>query len=72
MDAIQLETDGRFIECPQRGPLHVEYCMGCAQRVSVEQTANRTVVVCEPGDEQRGALWEPLRSPPSPFRLYDD
>jgi hypothetical protein len=72
MDAVRIETDGEFIECPRRGALHVEYCMGCPLRVSVEQTDNRTVVVCEPGDEVLGSLWEPLRSPPAPFRLYED
>ena len=72
MDPIRLETDGNFIECPRHGELHVEYCMGCQRRISIEQTDNRTVVICEPSDEEVGPLWEPLRSPPAPFRLYDD
>lgn len=46
--------------------------MGCPLHISVEQADNRTVVVCEPGDEVLGPLWEPLRSPPAPFRLYED
>ena len=72
MDATRIETDGDFLECPRQGTLHVEYCMGCPRRISVEQVDSRTVVICEPGDEVRGSLWEPLRSPPAPFRLYED
>lgn len=72
MDAVRLETNDNYIECPRQGELHVEYCMGCPRRISVDQTDHRTVVVCEPGDEQVGPLWEPLRTPPSPFRIYED
>ena len=72
MDTLQLETDGNFIDCPRQGELHVEYCMGCPRRVRVDQEGDRTVVVCDPGEEVVGPLWEPLRSPPAPFRLYED
>jgi hypothetical protein len=72
MGTVRLETNGNFIECPRQGELHVEYCMGCSRRTSVEPQRDRTVVVCNPGDEQLGPLWEPLRSPPTPFRLYED
>ena len=72
MDAVRLETHDNLIDCPRQGELHVEYCMGCPRRISVDQTRGRAVVVCDPGDEQVGPLWEPLRSPPSPFRLYED
>jgi hypothetical protein len=73
MDAIRLETNDNLIECPRQGQLHVEYCLGCPRRISVDQTKSRTVVICEPGDEHLGSMWEPLRSsPPAPFRLYED
>lgn len=72
MDTTRLETHNAFVECPRQGPLHVEYCMGCPRRISVDQRDDTTVVVCEPGDDSVGPLWEPLRSPPAPFRLYED
>jgi hypothetical protein len=72
MNTARLETDDNFVQCPRQGEIHVEYCMGCPRRISVEQTGDRTVVICEPGDEQGGPLWEPLRTPPAPFRLYED
>jgi hypothetical protein len=72
MDATRLETDNNLIECPRQGEIHVEYCMGCPRRLTVEEHGARTIVVCEPGDERVGPLWEPLRMPPAPFRLHDD
>jgi hypothetical protein len=72
MDAIRLETTDNFVQCPRQGEIHVEYCLGCPRRISVEQTDEHTTVVCEPGDECAGPLWEPLRTPPAPFRLYED
>jgi hypothetical protein len=72
MDAIRMETEIGFVECPRQGDLHVEYCMGCPRRISVDQAEGRTIVVCKPGDDRVGPLWEPLRTPPAPFRLYDD
>lgn len=72
MATTRLETHGNFVECPRQGELHIEYCMGCPRRTSIEQNGDETVVICDPGDEQGGPLWEPLRSPPAPFRLYED
>jgi len=72
MDATRLETQTNMIECPRQGAIHVEYCMGCPRRLTVEEREGRTIVVCEPGDERVGPLWEPLRTPPAPFRLYED
>jgi hypothetical protein len=72
MDVIRIETDNNFVDCPRQGELHVEYCMGCPRCVSVNQCEGQTEVVCEPGDDRVGPLWEPLRSPPAPFRLYED
>ena len=72
MDATSLESQNNMIPCPRQGAIHVEYCMGCPRRLTVEEHDGKTTVVCEPGDEQVGPLWEPLRTPPAPFRLYDD
>ncbi|MEO5840437.1 MAG: hypothetical protein ABIQ73_12105 [Acidimicrobiales bacterium] len=72
MDATRLVTDTSFIECPRQGAIHVEYCMGCPRCLTVEEREGQTIVVCEPGDQKVGPLWEPLRTPPAPFRLYDD
>ena len=72
MDVARLETDNNFVECPRQGQFHVEYCMGCPRRISVEEGERCTVVICEPGDERIGALWDPVREPPAPFRLHDD
>ena len=72
MDAIRTETDNDLVACPRQGELHVEYCLGCPRRISVEQNGCRTVVVCEPGKDRGGELWEPLRSPPAPFRIHSD
>ena len=72
MEATRLQTDNNFIECPRQGAIHVEYCMGCPRRLTVEEREGRTIVVCEPGGDRVGPLWEPLRTPPAPFRLHDD
>ena len=69
---IQLEAHDNMVECPRQGDIHVEYCMGCPRRLDVTGDKHRTIVICDPGDVQSGPLWEPLRSPPAPFRLYDD
>jgi hypothetical protein len=72
MDETRLETDTNFIECPRQGPIHVEYCLGCPRRLTFEERDGQTIVICEPGDETIGTLWEPLRTPPAPFRIHDD
>jgi len=72
MDATRLETDTNFVECPRQGAIHVEYCLGCPRHLTFEERQGRTIVVCEPGDEKVGTLWEPVRTPPAPFRIHDD
>lgn len=69
---LRLETQHGLIKCPRQGDMHVEYCMGCPRRINVSHDEHRTIVICDPGEERGGPLWEPLRSPPAPFRLYDE
>jgi len=59
------------VNCPRRGEIDVEWCMGCPLRVGVERDGNREAIICDPGTDDRSSHDPgPLRDLPDIWRTH--
>jgi hypothetical protein len=65
------EDDEGYLNCPARGEIDVQWCLGCPRRLRVTYEGDRTVIVCDPGSEPpHDRQADPLRDVPESFRIY--
>ena len=59
------------VDCPRRGEIDVEWCLGCPRRIKDENDGNQRVIVCSPGIEKRSSHDPgPLRDVPEIWRTH--
>lgn len=72
MTIVRLPTNCEDrVNCPRRGEIDVEWCLGCPRRIETERDGNRAVIVCDPATDDRFSHDPgPLRDLPDIWRTY--
>jgi hypothetical protein len=61
-----------LVLCPRRGPIEVDWCLGCPRRTGIERVGDKRVIECDPGLSLGEYPWadsgSPLRDVPDIWR----